>query len=82
MHIDTIGTAIYLRDPQIDTIDHFFRKTGFSKIDICPSESLEAFRGNLGIVDAIAHDESSYFFEDSHLLCLAQLRRSMIRLEF
>ena len=27
MHIDAIGAAIYLRNPQIDKIDQFFRKT-------------------------------------------------------
>jgi hypothetical protein len=60
MHIDAICTAVYLRNPQINKIDQFFCKATFLEIDVHSSESLVTFRRNLGVVDAIAHDESSY----------------------
>jgi hypothetical protein len=71
MHIDAICAAIYLRNPQIHEIDASFWKAGFLKID--SSERLETFRGSLGVVDAIAHDDESFccLLKDSMCCILA-----------
>ena len=67
MHVDAVGAAVDLRDAQIDEIDQLFRQTAFLEDDIDATEGLVAFRGDLGVVDAIAHDETLSRWKDPHL---------------
>ena len=42
MHVDAVGAAVDLRDPQIDQIDQVLWKAAFLKIDVDASEGLVA----------------------------------------
>src|ERR1700712_3748972 len=80
MHIDAIGAAIDLRNPKINEIDQLFRQAGFLNGGVHPAQSLETFRRNLGVVDAIDHDEILSLLMDSPCRILAYPERAMIGL--
>jgi hypothetical protein len=47
-----------MRNPQVDEIDEFFLEAAALKMNVHPAEGLVSCGRSLGVVDAIAHDDS------------------------
>src|SRR5260370_39694462 len=55
MHVDAIGTAVDLRDAQIDLIDELSGQIRLRDIGVNAAKGLYADRSNGGVVQTLAH---------------------------
>ena len=55
MHVDAIGTAVDLRDAQIDLIDELSGQIRLRDIGVNAAKGLYADRSNGGVVQTLGH---------------------------